>query len=105
MESVMGDDKEVNVPQIDVAYVAHLARLHLDDDEIKTLQPQMEEIVGFVKKIDELDVEGVEPMSHAVAVVNVLREDKARSGIDHEAVMENAPLDLDGQFGVPRILE
>ena len=101
----MGDDKEVTVPQIDVAYVAHLARLHLDEDEIKTLQPQMEEIVSLVKKIDALDVDDVEPTSHAVAVVNVLREDKARTGIDHDVVMENAPLDLDGRFGVPRILE
>ena len=101
----MGDDKEVTVPQIDVAYVAHLARLHLDEDEIKTLQPQMEEIVSLVKKIDALDVDDVEPTSHAVAVVNVLREDKARTGIDHDVVMENAPLDVDGRFGVPRILE
>jgi len=101
----MGDEIQVKLPQIDVAYVAHLARLHLDEDEIRTLQPQMEEIVGFVKKIDELDLSDVEPTSHAAAVINVLRKDEARPGIDHDAVMENAPLDLDGQFGVPRILE
>ena len=101
----MCETKQSDVAKIDVAYVAHLARLHLDKDEIRALQPQMEAIVDLIKKIDELDVSAVEPMSHASAVINVFREDKARDGIDHERVMANAPAEVDGQFAVPKILE
>jgi len=94
-----------NAVKIDVAYVAHLARLHLDEDEVRALQPQMEAIVDLIKKIDELDVSAVEPMSHASAVINVFREDKARDGIDRDRVLANAPAEVDGQFSVPKILE
>jgi aspartyl/glutamyl-tRNA(Asn/Gln) amidotransferase C subunit len=68
--------------ELDVGYVAHLARLHLTAEELKTFQPQMEHIVDYVRQIDTLDVSGVEPTSHAVAVTNILREDRARSGLD-----------------------
>jgi aspartyl-tRNA(Asn)/glutamyl-tRNA(Gln) amidotransferase subunit C len=101
----MDDLKHSDAANIDVAYVAHLARLHLDDDEIATLQPQMEEIVGLVKKIDELDLNGVEPSAHATEIVNVLREDVPKAVIDHDSVMANAPLETDGLFVVPKILE
>ncbi len=101
----MDETDQKNAAKIDVAYVAHLARLYLDESEIETLQPQMEQIVELVKKIDELDVAGVEPTSHAVAVTNVLREDRSRSGIDRDLVLQNAPLEADDQFAVPKILE
>ncbi len=101
----MQETNQENVAKIDVAYVAHLARLHLDDQEIETLQPQMEQIVELVKKIDELDVTGVEPTSHAVAVTNVLREDTSREGIDRELVLQNAPLEDNDHFVVPKIVE
>ena len=101
----MDATNQQNAAKIDVAYVAHLARLHLDADEIKSLQPQMEAIVDLVTKIDELDVSDVEPSSHASAVTNVFREDKAREGIDRDRILANAPLEVDGQFAVPKILE
>ena len=101
----MDATNQQNAAKIDVAYVAHLARLHLDADEIKALQPQMEAIVDLVTKIDELDVSDVEPSSHASAVTNVFREDKAREGIDRDRILANAPLEVDGQFAVPKILE
>jgi len=101
----MNDLKHSDAANIDVAYVAHLARLHLDESEIATLQPQMEEIVGLVKKIDELDLSGVEPSAHATEIVNVLREDVPKAVIDHDSVMANAPLESDGLFVVPKILE
>jgi aspartyl-tRNA(Asn)/glutamyl-tRNA(Gln) amidotransferase subunit C len=91
--------------ELDVGYVAHLARLHLTEQEVKTFQPQMEHIVGYVKQIDALDVSGVEPTSHAVAVTNILREDRARPGLDHDRVMDNAPSEANGLFAVPKIVE
>lgn len=90
---------------LDVAYVARLARLELDDHEIKDFQAQLEDIVGYVRKIQELDVSGVEPTAHPVPVVNVFREDAVGSSLDREDVMNNAPLHGEDQFLVPRIVE
>ncbi len=90
---------------IDVAYVARLARMHLAPDETARLQAQLDQIVSYVKQIDELDVTDVEPTSHAVAITNVFRADEPRSGLPHDTVMANAPDEISGQFQVPKIIE
>ncbi len=90
---------------LDVAYVAHLARLELTADEVALFQPQMDEIIGYVEKIAELDVSGVEPMSQAVEEANVWRADEPRCGLEHDRVMENAPRSAQGLFAVPKIVE
>ena len=91
--------------KIDVAYVAHLARLHLSEDEIKEFQGQLDNIVDYVRKIDELDLENIEPMSHARMLRNVFRDDVAKPGLDRDEVLKNAPVCLNGQFMVPKIME
>jgi aspartyl-tRNA(Asn)/glutamyl-tRNA(Gln) amidotransferase subunit C len=90
---------------IDVGYVANLARLHLSDEEQALLQGQLEHIVGYVQQIDALDVSGVDPTSHAVAITNVMRADQVKESLPHDVVMANAPAEVDGQFQVPRIVE
>ncbi len=99
------EHKQTEAARLDVAYVAHLARLHITDEEVALFQPQMEQIVHYVEQINELDVGNVEPTSHAVAVLNVFREDVPRPGLDHEQVMRNAPGVVNGLFAVPRIIE
>jgi len=94
-----------NADKIDVAYVARLARLYLTDEEQAEFQGQLEQVVEYVRKIGDLDLEGIEPTSHAHLVQNVLRPDETRPGLGHEQVMKNAPADTDGQFKVPRIIE
>jgi len=91
--------------KIDVRYVAHLARMQLSDDEVARLQPQLEQIVGYVRQLSELDVEGIEPTAHAIPVQNVFRADEVRPCLDHAAVMNNAPQAREGQFIVPKIIE
>ena len=91
--------------KIDVRYVAHLARMQLSDDEVARLQPQLEEIVGYVRQLNELDVGAIEPMAHAIPVQNVFRADEVRRCLDHVAVMRNAPQGREGQFIVPKIIE
>lgn len=91
--------------EIDVAYVARLARLHLDDEEMATFQEQLGSIVEYVNKINRLDLSEIEPTSHAQPVQNVFRADEVRPGLDHDAVMRNAPASKDGQFSVPLIVE
>ncbi len=91
--------------QIDVAYVANLARLELDPKTAAQFQSQMETIVAYVRKIGELDVTGIEPTSHGQPVYNVFREDIPTPGLDRERVLANAPARLDDAFKVPRIVE
>lgn len=90
---------------IDVAYVARLARLYLTDEERLTFQGQLEHVVEYVRKIRALNVDGVEPMSHAIAVQNVFRADVVEPGLDRDAVLANAPATAGGQFSVPKIVE
>jgi len=99
-------EREGKAPDnIDVAYVAHLARLHLTEEEVETFQGQLGQVVEYMQQIAELDLDGIEPTSHAHPVHNVFREDAARPGIDRDAVLANAPAVRDGQFAVPKIVE
>ncbi|MBU0676835.1 MAG: Asp-tRNA(Asn)/Glu-tRNA(Gln) amidotransferase subunit GatC [Verrucomicrobia bacterium] len=90
---------------IDVRYVAHLARLHLDDAEVEQFQGQLDDILDYIKKLQELDVEGIEPTAHAIPIENVLREDVTRPSLEHEKAMKNAPAERNREFIVPKILE
>jgi aspartyl-tRNA(Asn)/glutamyl-tRNA(Gln) amidotransferase subunit C len=98
-----GKDKAAE--SMDVRHTAHLARLALTDDEADVFREQMAEIVGFVRKIGELDLTGIEPTSHAHPLENVLREDVPQKGLDRESALANAPQAVNGQFSVPRIVE
>ena len=91
--------------KIDVAYAANLARLQLSKSEIATFQAQLDQIIGYVRKIRKLDLAGVEPTSHAVSIQNIFREDKVRTSLNHEKALENAPAQMNGQFKVPKIIE
>jgi len=90
---------------IDVAYVAHLARIHLTEDEIATFQGQLSQIVEHVRQLGELDVDDVEPTSHALPVHTILRPDSVRQSLDRDAAMANAPAHRSGQYLVPRIID
>lgn len=87
-----------------VRHVAKLARLDLTDDHLHRIAPQLESILEYVAKIGEVDVSGVEPMAHAVPLVNVLRDDQVRPSLPLEQVLQNAP-DTDGPFfKVPKVI-
>ena len=102
----MSNSREAGaIEQIDVAYVANLARVSLTEDEVRKFEGQLQQIVGFVRKIGQLDLTGIEPTSHATPIVNVFRKDAVRPGLDREAVLANAPAGGDGQFMVPKIVE
>ena len=85
--------------------VANLARITLTPDEEAKLGSQLGDILGYVKKLEELDVTGVEPMAHAVPLANVLRADEVRPSIPQEAALANAPKQANGLFIVPKIVE
>lgn len=91
--------------KIDVAYVAELARLELSDAEKAMFQPQLESIVGYVEKISEVDVDGVEPMMHGRELVNAFREDAVRPSLAAETALANAPERVGDEFLLPKIVE
>jgi aspartyl-tRNA(Asn)/glutamyl-tRNA(Gln) amidotransferase subunit C len=91
--------------QLDIKYVAHLARLQLTADEEKKLTMQLGHILGYIEKLNELDVTGVEPTAHAVPMVNVTRPDQIQPSLPHDAALRNAPARANGLFIVPKIVE
>lgn len=90
---------------IDVRYVAHLARLKLTDAEAEEFQGQLEQILGYVKQLDDLDTEGVEPMAHPIPRQNVFREDVVRDPLDRAEVTANFPAEANHLVLVPNILD
>ena len=91
--------------EIDVKYVAHLARLELTPEEQKKLGAQLGSILGYIEKLRELDVTGVEPTAHAVPMVNITRADEIRPSLAHADALRNAPRQANGLFIVPKIVE
>ena len=95
----------MSAAQFDIKYVAHLARLHLTPDEEKKLGAQLGGILGYIEKLKDLDVTGVEPTAHAVPLVNVTRPDEVRPSLPHDKVLRNAPAQANGLFMAPKIVE
>jgi aspartyl-tRNA(Asn)/glutamyl-tRNA(Gln) amidotransferase subunit C len=89
----------------DVKYVANLARLALSPEEEAKLGAQLNNILGYVEKLKQLDVSNVEPTSHAVPMINVVRLDEVRPGLSNEEALRNAPAKANGLFVVPKIVE
>lgn len=88
-----------------IQYVARLARIELTPEEQQRLGDQLGNILGYVAKLKEVDVEGIEPTAHAFPLTNVTRPDEARPSMDHDDALRNAPAKAGGLFVVPKIVE
>jgi aspartyl-tRNA(Asn)/glutamyl-tRNA(Gln) amidotransferase subunit C len=86
-----------------VEHVAKLARLKLSEQEKATYTEQMAKIIGYFDELAAIDTEGVEPMSHALPVLNVMREDEIVAPPGHEVLLKTAPDKEDSFFRVPKI--
>ncbi len=89
----------------EVEHVARLARLALGDAELERMREQLNAILGYIDKLRELDVTNVQPTSHAVELVNVLREDAVVPCLPQGEMLANAPDRVGELFRVPRIIE
>jgi aspartyl-tRNA(Asn)/glutamyl-tRNA(Gln) amidotransferase subunit C len=89
---------------IDIAKVAHLARIALTEDELATYGAQLEVILEHAERVQTLPTEGVEPTSHPLAMVNGFRADEVDECLEPESFLSEAPDSEAGQFRVPRIL-
>jgi aspartyl-tRNA(Asn)/glutamyl-tRNA(Gln) amidotransferase subunit C len=88
-----------------VRWVAHLARLELTDAELETMTPQLNAIVDYVKQLQQVNTEGVEPMAHALEIHNVFREDELAPSLPVEEALANAPARQGDFYAVPAVLE
>jgi aspartyl-tRNA(Asn)/glutamyl-tRNA(Gln) amidotransferase subunit C len=94
---------EVNDALVDK--LAHLARLKFEDEEKQEIKADLQRMIAFVEKLNELELEGVEPLLHMSEEVNVLREDEIRGSVPREEALKNAP-DHDEQFfKVPKVIK
>lgn len=88
----------------DVKHVANLSRLGLNDDELQKYEEELNDVLNFMEKLNELDTQGVVPTSHVLDIHNVFRTDIIEKSLDLEDVLANAPDRDDDCFKVPSIL-
>lgn len=93
------------ITQSDIEKAAQLARLGLSPGEMDKLGGQLNEILVYMEKLDELDTSEVEPLSHILPLQNVLRDDNPRPGLSREEALNNAPEKKGGFFKVPPVIE
>lgn len=91
------------ISEDEVRHVAMLARLGLTDEQVAHLSVEMNDILVQIDRIQALDLSGVEPTTHAAAVVNVVRADEVRPCLPREAALLNAPEQQDGAFLIPKL--
>jgi aspartyl-tRNA(Asn)/glutamyl-tRNA(Gln) amidotransferase subunit C len=95
----------VAATDLDVKYVAHLARIQLTPDEESRFGAQLGQVLDYIEKLKQLDVSNVEPTAHAVPLVNVTRADEIRPSLPNNEALRNAPARANGLFVVPKIVE
>ncbi len=88
----------------EVLHVAELARLSLKPKEIELFTRQLNDILAYVEKLQELDTTGVVPLAHVIPVFNAFREDEIRGGLSLEDALDNAPAREGDNFLVPRVI-
>jgi aspartyl-tRNA(Asn)/glutamyl-tRNA(Gln) amidotransferase subunit C len=91
--------------ELDVAYVARLARLNLTEAEMELFQKQLDDVLNYVEKLREPNVDNVEPAAHGVPIFNVFREDEPRDWFTAKEALSNAPRQANGLFIVTKVME
>ena len=95
----------MEVNDILVDKIAHLARLQFNDVEKTSIKTDLQKMIAFVEKLNELDTTGVAPLLHMSDNTNILREDKVNGSISSEEGLRNAPLHDTQFFKVPKVIK
>ncbi len=95
----------MKIDRKDVEKLAHLSRLELTEEELANMESDMNKMLQFVEKINEMDLEGVEPLAYMSEEVNILREDEVKQDITHEEALKNAPDKDTDYFRVPKVIK
>jgi aspartyl-tRNA(Asn)/glutamyl-tRNA(Gln) amidotransferase subunit C len=89
----------------DIRWVAHLARLEFNEDEIEHFTQQFNQILSYVDQLKEVNTQGVEPLAHALPIHNVFRDDEPAPSLPREEALVNAPARRGEFYGVPAVLD
>lgn len=89
----------------EVLKISKLARLRLTEDEIELLQKDLNSILEYINKLQQLDTSNITPTSHVLDIINVFREDEVKNGLTEDEVFKNAPDYEHSHFKVPRVVE
>jgi aspartyl-tRNA(Asn)/glutamyl-tRNA(Gln) amidotransferase subunit C len=95
----------MNVNDALIEKLANLSRLQFDESEKEEIKNDLEKMIGFIDKLNELDTTGVEPLLHMSENVNVLRKDAVKGEITREEVFRNTPLHDEEFFKVPKVIK
>ena len=89
----------------EIRNIAKLSRLSVDGDAIEATEKALNDILGYVERLNGLDLDDVPPMAHAVPLTNVFRKDAVKPSLAREAALRNAPEAENGYFKVPRVVQ
>lgn len=95
----------MKIDKASISKIAHLARLEFDENSAEKMSKDMSQILDWVEQLNELDTEGIEPLTTMSSEVNVMREDKVGHQLAHEEGLKNAPKRDADYFRVPKVLE
>lgn len=95
----------MKISEDQVRYVAQLARLQLEDDQIHDMSESLSNILSYMDKLNEIDTSGVSPTSHIGSLETVFREDEAKASLPQDEALSNAPDRVGAFYRVPKIIE
>jgi aspartyl-tRNA(Asn)/glutamyl-tRNA(Gln) amidotransferase subunit C len=95
----------LKITKEEVVYVAHLARLEFSEAEKEKFTSQLNNILMYMDKLNQVDTTGIAPMSHAIALTNAFRQDVVLKSLDQEQALANAPEAKGQSFKVPKVIE
>lgn len=95
----------MKVTEQDIKTVASLSRLKIGEEEKSAVIEQLDKFLTYVENLQQIDTEKIEPTTYALPMQNVFRKDEVKPSLDRELALSNAPLQEDGYFKVPRVLE
>lgn len=90
---------------LDVSYIARLARINLTEEEAQVFQKQLDNVLNYIEKLREVDVAGVDPSAHAVPIFNLFRDDAPHDWLTADQALSNAPRQASNLFIVPKVVE
>jgi len=88
----------------EISHVADLARLHMSQEEVEAMARQLDDILTYVAKLNELDTGAIKPTAHAISIVNAFREDEVKPSLPRDKALANGPQQNGESFVVPRVI-
>ncbi len=95
----------MSLTRSEAEHVARLARLRLSSEELEHMREQLSDILDYIQRLQEVDIEGAPPMAHVTGLSTVMRADEVRPNLSREEALKNAPAQRDGMFQVKAVFE